>query len=76
MAESSPKDKKTLWEKEKLLVTSLTQFEHSMKLFLYRTVKVKYSRKKQTQSCKSILYSFRILAYVACDNHFLWSVLS
>ena len=30
MAENSPKDKKTLWEKEKLLVTSNFSFSHSV----------------------------------------------
>ena len=30
MAESSPNDKKTLWEKEKLLVTSNFSFSHNV----------------------------------------------
>ena len=42
MAESSPKKKKTLWEKEKLLVTSNFSFFHSVfKRFLLQTSKIK-----------------------------------
>ena len=66
MAESSPYQQKTLWEKEKLLLTSNFSFYHSVfKRFLLQT------RKNQGLFGKGLTYCSNTMLFVPCNIPFL-----